>query len=253
MKNKLKIRLIELDILWEDPAKNLQQLDQLLYKNTADVVVLPEMFATGFSMNPDQIAEPPFGATYQWMKKQAEIGQCAIVGSVSTQENHHFYNRMYFVTPNAVFVYDKKHLFGYGKETKVYTAGKEIVTAEYLGWKFRLSICYDLRFPVWLRNSEDYDVLLCPANWPKVREEQWITLLKARAIENMAYCVGVNRTGVDGYGLIYDGQSKVFDPIGLDLTESQNHLSQIEISKEILMNYREKFGFLSDRDAFNFQ
>lgn len=250
MKNKLKISLVQFDILWEKPEENLNLLNELLDQHHSDLIVLPEMFTTGFSMNPQKIAEPPFGKSFQWMKSQAIAQQCALAGSISTKENGLFYNRLYFVTPNETFIYDKKHLFGYGKENKVYTPGNEIVNAEYLGWTFRLSTCYDLRFPVWLRNTDDYDVLICPANWPEAREEQWLALLKARAIENMAYCIGVNRTGIDDYGLIYSGQSKVFDPIGKDLTSNQKNLIQIEIQKKTIQGYRNQYGFLSDCDDF---
>lgn len=253
MKNTLKISLVEFDMEWENPKVNLDFLDQLLDNHQSDVVLLPEMFTTGFSMNPSEMAEVPMGETYQWMKSKAIEGNCAIVGSVPTVENSKYYNRLYFVTPDKTEIYDKKHLFGYGKETEVYSAGDKIVTAEYLGWKFRLTICYDLRFPVWLRNTDDYDVLICPASWPKTREEQWKTLLKARAIENMAYCIGVNRKGVDGYGLVYSGQSKIFDPIGLDITPSQKNLLQVEISKDTIKDYRSKYRFLTDRDSFTME
>lgn len=252
MKTNLKISLVEFDIEWENPQANLEFLDDLLENHTTDLVILPEMFTTGFSMNASKIAEEPFGRTYEWMKSKAVQGNIAICGSVSTKENGKYFNRMYFVTPDKTTIYDKKHLFGYGKETEAYSAGNEMVTVEYLGWKFRLIICYDLRFPVWCRNTDDFDALVCVANWPAVRVEPWKALLKARAIENMAYVMGVNRIGIDDYDLKYNGNSKVFDPVGEELKSnlSSNTIIQTEISKDILANYRQNFGFLNDRDLF---
>ncbi len=252
MKDTLKISLVEFDIEWEDSKSNLKFLDELLDNHNSDLIILPEMFTTGFSMNPKELSEEGYGSSYQWMKSKAKQENIAICGSISTRENGEFVNRFYFVTPDKDWHYDKKHLFGYGKETGEYTAGNEIVTAEYLGWKFRLIVCYDLRFPVWARNTDDYDALLCPASWPAVRNLQWVSLLRARAIENMAYCVGVNRIGTDGYKLEYTGESKVFDPIGteLELKSDKKFLLQTEISKEEIKKYREKYGFLNDRDEF---
>ncbi|MBW7871148.1 MAG: nitrilase family protein [Flavobacteriia bacterium] len=252
MTEKLKISLAEFDIDWENPKENRVFLDELTENHNSDLIVLPEMFTTGFSMNPELIAEEAYGKTYKWMKSKAEKEGIAICGSVSTREAGKFYNRFYFVTPEKDWHYDKKHLFGYGKETGEYTPGNQIVTAEFKGWKFRLIVCYDLRFPVWSRNTDDYDVLLCPANWPAVRNEQWKALLKARAIENMAYCVGVNRIGVDDYDLEYTGVSKVFDAIGteLKLKRINKFLLQTELSYESTQKFRQNYGFLNDRDKF---
>lgn len=252
MKNKLKISLVEFDIDWENPKENRNFLDELLEHHNSDVIVLPEMFTTGFSMNPKVIAEESYGKTYKWMKSFAKREGIAICGSISTKEKGKFVNRFYFVTPEQDWHYDKKHLFGYGKETGEYTAGNEIVNAEFLGWKFRLIVCYDLRFPVWARNTDDYDVLLCPANWPAVRNEQWKALLKARAIENMAYCVGVNRIGVDDYDLEYTGNSKVFDAVGteLKLRKVKPFLFQTELNYENTQKFRQNYGFLNDKDKF---
>lgn len=252
MKKSLKISLVEFDVEWENPQANIEFLNKNLENHQSDIVLLPEMFTTGFSMNPMELAEEPFGETFEWMKSKAKEGNCAIVGSIPVIENGKFFNRMYFVTPDETFVYDKKHLFGYGRETEVYSSGDEIVTAEYLGWKFRLTICYDLRFPVWLRNTDDYDVMICPASWPKVRIEQWKAMLKSRAIENLAYTVGINRTGIDGYKLEYNGESKVFNPIGeeQELLKHNPYLLQTEISIKTVQHFREKYKFLEDRDDF---
>ncbi|MBA5628822.1 nitrilase-related carbon-nitrogen hydrolase [Moheibacter lacus] len=252
MKEFLKISLAQYDIEWENPQANLEFLDDLLENHQSDLIILPEMFTTGFSMNVKQIAEKPFGKSYQWMKSVAEKGNCAVSGSISTIENGKFYNRFYFVTPENTTVYDKKHLFGYGKETEAYSSGNEIVSVEFRGWKFRLITCYDVRFPVWCRNTDDYDALICVANWPAVRVEPWKALLKARAIENMAYTIGVNRIGTDDYDLVYNGNSKVFDPIGTELKPKikNKHLLQTEISLQTVKDYRKNFGFLKDKDEF---
>ena len=253
MKELLKISLVEFDIEWENPQANLEFLDDLLENNNSDLIVLPEMFTTGFSMNAKSIAEKPFGRTYEWMKSFSEKNNSAICGSISTKENNKFYNRFYFVTPEKTTVYDKKHLFSYGRESEAYSPGNEIVTVDWLGWKFRLITCYDLRFPVWCRNTDDYDALICVANWPEVRIEPWKALLKARAIENMAYTVGVNRIGIDDYDLAYNGNSKIFDPIGKELKPKSPHknLLQTEISLSTVKEYRKNFGFLNDRDLFD--
>lgn len=252
MKESLSVTLVQFDIEWENTQANLEFLNDQLTNLEADLIVLPEMFSTGFSMNPSRIAELPFGETYQWMKAKSIELNCAISGSVSTKENNKFYNRHYFVTPEKDFVYDKKHLFGYGKETEVYNAGNEIINAEYLDWKFRLITCYDLRFPVWCRNTDQYDVLICVANWPAVRVESWKSLLKARAIENMAYVIGVNRVGTDGYNLVYNGNSKIFDVLGNELTlnSTNKYIHQTIISKDELTQNRTKYRFLEDLDTF---
>ncbi len=252
MKEKLLISLVEFDIEWEDPQANREFLSDLFKGIETDLIVLPEMFPTGFSMNPEKIAEKHFGETYEWMKSQAQMRNAAVCGSISTVENGKYYNRFYFVTPEETYVYDKKHLFGYGRETEAYSAGNEIISFDYLGWKIRPIVCYDLRFPVWCRNSDDYDLLICVANWPAVRVEAWKALLKARAIENMAYTIGVNRIGTDDYDLKYNGNSKVFDAVGeeVKLDAKKKFLFQAEISAELLRNFRDNFRFLDDRDAF---
>jgi len=256
-KSKLKISLIQYDVIWEDAKANLDYLDQLLENHQSDIILLPEMFASGFSMNVEKIGEKPFGPTFEWMQKKANELNCAVAGSVSTHEGNKYFNRFYFVIPyNGIYVYDKKHLFSYGKEATVYSAGDKIVTIDYKGWKIRPVVCYDLRFPVWMRNTEEnpYDLLLCNASWPKARREAWISLLKARAIENMAYVAGVNRTGIDGYDLEYKGDSHLFDTLGEDLEVINSHpeILQFEIDKEKQDKTRNHFNFLNDRDSFYF-
>lgn len=256
-KNKLKISLIQYDVIWEDALANQLYLDQLLQGHETDIVLLPEMFASGFSMNVEKIAEKPFGPTFIWMEQKAKEINAAIAGSVSTVENGKYFNRFYFVTPGSgVYIYDKKHLFGYGKEATVYSAGDKIVTIDYKGWRIRPIVCYDLRFPVWIRNTEEnpYDLILCNASWPKARREAWVSLLKARGIENMAYIAGVNRIGVDGYNLEYKGDSHLFDTLGADLSVINQHpeILQFEIDKDLQDKTRTHFNFLNDRDAFYF-
>lgn len=255
--NSLKVSLVQYDVIWEDAEANHAYLDKLLENHEADIILLPEMFASGFSMSVEKIGEKPFGPSFIWMEKKAKELNCAIAGSVSTLENDKYFNRFYFVTPNSgIFIYDKKHLFSYGKEATVYSVGDKIVTIDYKGWKIRPIVCYDLRFPVWIRNTEEnpYDLLLCNASWPKARREAWISLLKARAIENMAYVAGVNRTGVDGYDLEYKGDSHLFDTLGEDLKVINNHpeILQFEIDKEKQDKTRKHFNFLNDRDSFYF-
>lgn len=252
MKKNLHVSLVEFDIEWENPQANTEFLNDLLEGLETDIIVLPEMFSTGFSMNVKEIAEKPFGVTYQWMKSISVELNCAVCGSISTEENNKFYNRFYFVTPETAHIYDKKHLFGYGKETEAYSPGDKIISFDYLGWKIRPIVCYDLRFPVWCRNSDDYDLMICVANWPAVRVEPWKALLKARAIENMSYTIGVNRIGTDDYDLKYNGNSRIFDPVGeeVKLNPLKKFIYQTEISFENLKKFRENYRFLEDRDSF---
>ena len=255
--NKLRISLIQYDVIWEDAKANQNYLDDLLKEHKSDIILLPEMFASGFSMNVDLIAEKPFGNSFQWMQKKAKELNSAIAGSISTKENDKFFNRFYFVCPTgSIYIYDKKHLFSYGKEAGVYSAGDDIVTIDYKGWQIRPIVCYDLRFPVWIRNTKEnpYDLILCNASWPKARREAWISLLKARAIENMAFVAGVNRIGVDGYNLEYQGDSHLFNTLGQDSEKINEHpeILQFVIDKEEQDKTRQHFNFLNDRDSFYF-
>ena len=181
-------------------------------KEETDLIVLPEMFSTGFSMNAAALAEPPEGKTLQWMVSQAQKKVAAIVGSFIVRENDVFYNRLFFVFPDGNYkTYDKKHTFTYAKENETYSEGSERLIVDYMGWKICPLICYDLRFPIWARNTDGYDLLIFIANWPKTRTVAWETLLRARAIENMAYCMGVNRIGIDVKNYEYIGHSAVYD------------------------------------------
>ena len=213
------------------------------------------MFTSGFTMHPEHLPKNEQELTIQWMQNIAKKLNTAVVGSLAIQENNSYFNRLYFVKPDRTFsFYNKRHTFSLAGEDKVYEAGKEKLTVNYKGFVFCPLICYDLRFPVWARNVENYDVLLYVANWPKTRIAAWDTLLKARAIENMAYCIGVNRTGVDASGYEYPGHSAVYDVLGNQLVFSEtDEVLLTTLSKKLIKEQREKLKFLEDRDTFILQ
>ncbi len=212
------------------------------------------MFPTGFSMNAKKLAEEPEGETFSWMKKTAKKKQAAITGSVIVAENQKYYNRLYFVFPDGRYeTYDKKHLFSYAEEHKTFSPGNKKIILEFKGWKICPLICYDLRFPVWSRNVEEYDLLIYVAYWPHVRIPAWDALLRARAVENMCYSVGVNGIGTDGNGHTYSGHSAIYGPLGnlLSTEDYEKELSEtISLNKTELMDIRQKMAFLEDRDSF---
>jgi predicted amidohydrolase len=220
-----------------------------------DIILLPEMFTSGFTMNPTKVAESMQGETVAWMKESASKKQAAITGSLVVEENGFYYNRLLFVHPDGVVEsYDKRHTFTLAGENEVYSAGTQKLIVNYKGWKICPLICYDLRFPVWARNVENYDVLIYVANWPKVRIAAWDALLKARAIENMSYCIGVNRVGLDGNNHEYSGHSAAYDVLGNRLDSIPVEKEAIEIvtlNKRDLETYRMKLNFLEDRDEFS--
>jgi omega-amidase len=219
-------------------------------------MVLPEMFSTGFTMNPSAVAETMQGETIAWMQSVAKQKQCAITGSLVLQEQDKYFNRMVFVFPNGeIQTYDKRHLFTLAKEDAIYTSGKQKTIVEYKGWKICLQICYDLRFPVFARNVENYDVLLYVASWPKPRIAAWDSLLKARAIENMCYVLGVNRVGTDGNLHEYVGHSQIIDFLGNELVApfSSEAICIATLDKEDLMATRQKLNFLNDKDTFTLE
>lgn len=256
MKEKLKVTIIQSELHWENAEANRAMFSEKIQniEGETDLIVLPEMFSTGFSMNAENLAEPTHGETLQWMISEAEKNNCAITGSVIIAENDKFYNRLFFVFPDDTFQkYDKKHTFTLAKENEVYSNGSERLTVDYKGWKICPLVCYDLRFPVWARNTEDYDVLMYVANWPKVRTVAWDTLLRARAIENMAYCVGVNRVGFDGNDHEYSGHSAVYDVLGKQVSTTNYETDFIEtviLEKEHIESNRKHLQFLNDRDSF---
>lgn len=249
---------MQTSLIWEDPAANRKMLatkmEQL--QGGADLIVLPEMFTTGFTMNPGAIPKEEGQKTLDWMQEQAIKFNAGILGSlVFTTENHHHYNRLFFVGPEGEMEqYDKRHTFTLAGEHKEYKAGKKRLLFTFRGFRICPMICYDLRFPVWSRNTEDYDLLVYVANWPAPRIGAWDTLLRARAIENMAYCLGVNRIGSDFNNLEYTGHSAAYDCLGNTLVFSQEEeILQTTLTKEDLKANRDKLQFLNDRDNFTIQ
>lgn len=253
MKNKFIILGLNLDIEWEDKYLNFSRIEKTFEKKKADLFLLPEMFATGFSMNAHKIADRN-NETLEWMIAFAKRKQTAIAGSVSVAENNRFYNRFYFVEPNgAIHFYNKRHLFSYSGEDKIYTAGKERIVVHYQGIRFLLQVCYDLRFPVFARNLSDYDVALYVANWPQKRVFAWEQLLKARAIENQAYVFGLNRIGKDAYNLEYSESSHCYFADGSEVSTIDGFLITAELDMEKLTTYKERFNTLRDGDEFFIQ
>lgn len=240
---------------WEEPEANRKHFSKKFHEleEPTDLVVLPEMFTTGFSMEPKHLAEENEGETLKWMQAKAQKYNTAITGSVIIKDSNSFYNRMFFVFPDGSYKsYDKRHTFTFAKENEAYASGTERLIVEYKGWKICPLICYDLRFPVWARNTVDYDVLIYVANWPKTRILAWDTLLRARAIENMAYCVGVNRVGIDGNGHEYIGHSAIYDVLGEQISTSafDEFTETVVLEKEHIEKNRRHFQFLKDRDSF---
>nr|WP_315159849.1 amidohydrolase [uncultured Flavobacterium sp.] len=251
----MKIALIQSSLFWENQEKNKKKLEEKInaIAEPIDLIVLPEMFTSGFTMHPNLVAEPMQGETMVWLQKLAKAKNAAITGSLVITDNGNFYNRLVFVFPSGkVQFYDKRHLFTLAGEDKKYTAGKDKVIINYLGWKICPQICYDLRFPVFSRNSEEYDVLLYVANWPNTRINAWDALLKARAIENMCYTIGVNRIGVDANHHIYNGHSQVQDYLGRAIIEPQESdgVFIATLERTSLLETRQKLGFLNDKDDF---
>lgn len=253
---QLHITLVQPDIVWEDKTANLEQYEQMIGSVTTPkhIVVLPEMFSTGFSMAPERLAEPMDGPSVSWMKDNARKFRCIITGSLIIEEDGRYYNRMLWVQPDGVVGhYDKRHLFGYANEDKHYTSGEKRMIAQVNGWRINLMVCYDLRFPVWARNQgNEYDVLLYVANWPEARSLAWRTLLQARAIENQCYVVGVNRVGTDGKGHKYVGESSVIGPLGEKIWQGAPEVitHSLTLEKEPLTKVRSSFPFLNDADKF---
>ena len=251
----LKIATIQTNLVWENPLQNRLNLTEKIasISENLDIIVLPEMFTSGFTMHPEIIAETMNGDTVQWMKTQASKTNAAIVGSIVITENNNYYNRLLFVRPSGeIDTYDKRHTFTLAGEHKIYQAGTEKKIINYKGWKICTLICYDLRFPVLARNVENYEVLIYVANWPKPRITAWDTLLKARAIENMSYTIGVNRVGLDANNYEYPGHSMVFDGLGNELIEKHSNeiIAIATLNKDTQKQLREKFRFLEDRDTF---
>lgn len=251
----LKVTLVQTDLAWEDPKANRRQIGLLLKKieQPTNVIVLPEMFSTGFSLQPQTLAEKPNGTTTKWMASWAARLNAAIVGSVIVKENKQYYNRLIWMPPNGVAqYYNKKHLFTLAGEQHSYTAGTErLIIKNYLGWNICPLICYDLRFPEWARNTAEIDLLIYVANWPTPRIDAWTNLLQARSIENQCYTVGVNRIGKDGENNLYNGNSGVYDFKGnamLRIVDSP-FVHTITLEKKSMRTFRQKYPFLKDMDV----
>lgn len=262
----LTFTLIQTNLHWEDKAANMQMLEEKInsIQHPTQIIVLPEMFNTGFSMKPEELAEAMNGPTVEWMKKIAAEKRVIVTGSlmvrhVAEDGSTQYLNRLIWMLPNGQHgVYDKRHLFAYADEDKHYTAGTKRLIASVNGWKINLMVCYDLRFPVWARqqttNDEpEFDVLIYVANWPERRVHAWKALLTARAIENQSYVIGVNRTGNDGNNIYHSGSSMVIDAMGEVLYEKEHDedVFTITLSKEKLEEIRHKLPFLKDGDAFS--
>jgi len=252
----MKLSIIQSDIIWEDKLRNLQVIGDIIINSVhegTDIIILPEMFNTGFSMNPDKLAEPPRSTTFDWMKNIADLKNLGICGSYIIKKEGGFFNSWVFVSPHdEVFTYDKRHLFSPGNEDKLFTRGTVRLVFNFRGIRICPNICYDLRFPVWSRNLHDYDLLINSANWPGSRRDVWLTLLKARAIENQCFVAAANRVGVDGEGIYYCGDSLVAGPKGeiIAAAGDSETLLTAEISPENLESFRKKFPMLDDADRF---
>lgn len=255
MADSLRVTLVQAHLAWENIQQNLAHFSDLLkpLSGRTDLILLPEMFTTGFSMQATKLAEEIPGPTFSWMLDQAQHSGAAIAGSIIVKEADHYFNRLLFVRPDGTFdQYDKRHLFTLAGEHEAYIAGKENITIEWKGWKLRPQICYDLRFPVWSRNTDDYDLLFYLANWPNPRRHAWMSLLAARAIENQAYCIGVNRVGLDEKGHTYTGDSSAYDYSGQLVAQITNQEACITVQLELQaqLDFRRKLNFLADRDNF---
>ena len=257
MMHPLKISIVQTDIAWENKQENLRLLREKLHalRGTTEIVVLPEMFSTGFTMKSRELAEPVSGITVRILKELAADFQLALCGSFICSERSNYYNRAFFITPEGEeFYYDKRHLFRMGNEAEDFSAGNNKLIISYRGWNICLLVCYDLRFPVWSRNvNNEYDLLIYMASWPQARRLAWDTLLCARALENMCYVCGVNRIGVDGNKLIYNGGSVVFSAKGevlASVPDGEEGIETVSLSLISLQQLRDKFPVWKDADAF---
>ena len=252
----MRVTLLQSNLVWENKAKNLSNFEHQIQNisSETDLIILPEMFTTGFSMKVHQLAEEHLGPSFQVMQTWARTTKSAVLGSLIVRDKHQYFNRAYFVFSDGSFqFYDKRHLFRMAKEDNYFTAGEERLIVEYKGWRIMPLVCYDLRFPVWSRNNLSYDLLVYMANWPERRALPWKTLLRARAIENLAYVAGVNRIGEDGNGVRHSGDSTLINFKGEELTQIKPHHQQsetIELSKSDLTKFRTKFPAQLDADHF---
>ena len=250
MPNKLKITLLQTDPIWHRPTENIRKIEQQLSETEkTDLILLPEMFSTGFTMQPAAVAEPMDGPTHEWMQRLAGKYDCAVSGSLVVEVEGTYRNRLLFVHPDGrTEHYDKRYLFTPAGESDAYERGDDRLIVEYRGWRICPLVCYDLRFPEWSRNREDYDLLLYLASWPSKRRLHWQTLLTARAIENQCYSIGVNRVGTDENGYDYAGDTMAVDPLGQRLAhwEGEEVVMEVELSLELVRDTRRRLPFLVD-------
>lgn len=249
----MKITGLNLDIIWKDKTGNFQQIEKELQNQEADLFLLPEMFSTGFCMDASEVSDRN-QESLEFLKKMSKEKNAAFCGSAPVEDNGKFYNRMYFVQPDSqADFYDKRHLFSFSGEDKVYTPGKKRVIVDYKGFRILLQVCYDLRFPVFARNNDDYDAVLYVANWPEKRVGAWEHLLKARAIENLSFVFGLNRIGTDGNNLLYQESSHCFFADGKEISQKQGNIVSADLNIEELKDFRNHFQFLNDRDSFKIE
>jgi omega-amidase len=259
MMRDLTVTLIQTELRWEDIEANLALFDDQIdgLREDTDLIVLPEMFTTGFTMNVENLAQDMTGSSVKWIQDKSRQKNADIVGSLIIKENNRYFNRLIWTKPEGtLFEYDKRHLFRMAREDSVYSAGNKTLTVELNGWKIRPFVCYDLRFPVWTRNIENqYDVAIFIANWPEKRSPHWNLLLKARAVENQCYVVAVNRVGVDGKGYSYSGDSSIIDPLGNVVFQKRHEICTYTtaLSHSILQVYRKEFPAWKDADTFKIE
>ena len=258
----LRISLVQTSLYWESKTKNLEKIGKLIapLKGKTDLVILPEMFTTGFTMNTNEVGEPTPGKTLNWMLKIAEELNAPVTGSFIAEENGNYFNRFVWANPDSSWQkYDKRHLFTMAGEDRYFTPGTERLIINYKGWKILPLVCYDLRFPVWARNRKqpdrqpEFDLMIYVANWPEARKQAWKKLLLARAIENQAFVVGVNRVGTDGKGIVYSGDSSLINPYGEYIAEcktGKEHVLTSTIDYKLLRDFRKKFPVIEDGDGF---
>ena len=255
MNSHLRVTLVQPEIAWQEPARNRRMLAEHfrgLFGHT-DLIVLPEMFTTGFSMDAEALAEEMDGPTVGWLREEAVSLACAITGSLIVREDGRYYNRLVWASPDGTILhYDKRHLFRMAAEHEHYAAGSRRLIVEYKGWRICPMVCYDLRFPVWSRNRGDYDLLVYVANWPGRRRSAWQSLLRARAIENLSYVLGVNRVGSDGNGVNYSGDSVALDFLGQPLNNEHggDSVETVVLDRTLLQDFRASFPAHLDADGF---
>ena len=252
----LTVSIVQAELYWHDANKNLDQFAASIESidDSTDLIVLPEMFTSGFTMDAAANAEAMDGKSIQWMRDMAEYAQAAVCGSLIIEDDGRFFNRfIYMPAKGDLCYYDKRHLFRLADEQRHYSPGVEHITFDLNGFRICPMICYDLRFPVWSRNQDDYDLLIYVANWPSRRQFAWDTLLRARAIENLSFVAGVNRNGLDGNDLPYTGGSCIVDYLGADLANlhDRNGVASATLDRKALFEFRERFAFDKDADAFS--